>query len=133
MTNRREFLKQFGAASLVSLGVTPPNFLARAVAAAEAKTDERILVLVQLAGGNDGLNTVIPFGRDEYYKARPGVGIGKDAVLKLNSELGLHPAMTGFKALFDEGCLSVVQGVGYPHPDRSHFRSMDIWQSAKPE
>lgn len=133
MTSRREFLKQFGAASLVSLGATPPSFLARAAAANETKSDERILVLVQMAGGNDGLNTVVPFGRDEYYKARPGVGIAKNAVLKLNSELGLHPAMTGFKTLFDEGCLSIIQGVGYPHPDRSHFRSMDIWQSAKPE
>lgn len=133
MTNRREFLKRFGAASLVSLGATPPSFLARAAAATEAKPDERILVLVQMAGGNDGLNTVVPFGRDEYYKARPGVGIPKGAVLKLNGELGLHPAMDGFKKLFDEGWLSVVQGVGYPNPDRSHFRSMDIWQSAKPE
>lgn len=133
MTSRREFLKQFGAASLVSLGATPPSFLARAAAANETKSDERILVLVQMAGGNDGLNTVVPFGRDEYYKARPGVGIAKNAVLKLNSELGLHPAMTGFKTLFEEGCLSIIQGVGYPHPDRSHFRSMDIWQSAKPE
>lgn len=133
MTSRREFLKQFGAASLVSLGATPPSFLARAAAANETKSDERILVLVQMAGGNDGLNTVVPFGRDEYYKARPGVGIAKNTVLKLNSELGLHPAMTGFKTLFDEGCLSIIQGVGYPHPDRSHFRSMDIWQSAKPE
>ena len=75
MTSRREFLKQFGAASLVSLGATPPSFLARAAAANETKSDERILVLVQMAGGNDGLNTVVPFGRDEYYKARPGVGI----------------------------------------------------------
>ncbi|MBM3970983.1 MAG: DUF1501 domain-containing protein [Planctomycetes bacterium] len=133
MTTRREFLKQFGAASLVSLGAMPPSFLARAAAATEAKPDERILVLVQLAGGNDGLNTVVPFGRDEYYKARPGVGIGMDAVLKLNGELGLHPAMDGFQKLFDEGWLSVIQGVGYPNPDRSHFRSMDIWQSAKPE
>ncbi len=133
MTTRRDFLKQFGAASLVSLGAKPASFLARAAAATVAKPDERILVLVQLAGGNDGLNTVVPFGRAEYYKARPGVGIGKDTVLKLNDELGLHPAMAGFKQLFDEGWLSVIQGVGYPNPDRSHFRAMDIWQSAKPE
>jgi uncharacterized protein (DUF1501 family) len=133
MTTRREFLKQFGTACLVTLGATPPSFLARAAAAADAKPDERILVLVQMAGGNDGLNTVVPFGRSEYYKARPGIAIGKDAVLRLNGELGLHPAMDGFKKLFDDGWLSVVQGVGYPNPDRSHFRSMDIWQSAKPE
>lgn len=133
MTTRREFLKQFGAASLVSLGAAPPSFLARAAAATEAKPDERILVLVQLAGGNDGLNTVVPYGRDEYYKARPGIAIDRGAVLKLNDELGLHPAMEGFRKLFDEGWLSIIQGVGYPNPDRSHFRSMDIWQTAKPE
>ncbi len=134
MTSRREFMKQFGAASLVTFGVTPPTFLARAAAAAEASNnDGRILVLVQLAGGNDGLNTVVPNGRDEYYKARPGIAISRGEVLRLNDELGLHPAMTGFKSLFDDGWLSVVQGVGYPNPDRSHFRSMDIWQSARPE
>jgi uncharacterized protein (DUF1501 family) len=111
----------------------PPGFLARAAAATEAAKDERILVLVQMAGGNDGLNTVVPFGREEYYKVRPGIAIDRGAVLKLNDELGLHPAMTGFKKMFDEGWLNIVQGVGYPNPDRSHFRSMDIWQSAKPE
>jgi uncharacterized protein (DUF1501 family) len=133
MTTRREFLKHFGTASLVSLGAMPPGFLARAAAATEAAKDERILVLVQMAGGNDGLNTVVPFSREEYYKVRPGIAIDRGAVLKLNDELGLHPAMTGFKKMFDEGWLNIVQGVGYPNPDRSHFRSMDIWQSAKPE
>ena len=133
MTTRREFLKQVGAASLVSLGAMPPRFLAQAAAAEVKNNDGRILVLVQMAGGNDGLNTVVPHSRDEYLKARPGIAIPKSATLKLNDELGLHPAMTGFKELFDEGWLSVVQGVGYPNPDRSHFRSMDIWQSAKPE
>ncbi len=134
MTTRREFLKQFGAAGLVSLGAAPPAFLTRAAFAAEAAAnDGRILVLVQMAGGNDGLNTVVPYGRDEYYKARPGTAIDRGAVLKLNDELGLHPAMTGFRELFDESCLAIVQGVGYPNPDRSHFRSMDIWQSAQPE
>src|SRR5712691_11531352 len=133
MTTRREFLKQFGAGSLVTLGANPPSFLARAAAAEAKNNDGRILVLVQLAGGNDGLNTVVPHGHDEYYKARPGIGIPKETALKLNDELSLHPAMTGFRELFNEGWLSIVQGVGYPHPDRSHFRSMDIWQSAQPE
>lgn len=131
MTNRRDFLKHCGGAALLSLGATPTTFWQHAAVAAEqAANNDRVLVLIQMAGGNDGLNTVIPHGHDEYFKARPGIGIGKGALLKLNSELGLHPALTGFKSLFDEGSLGIIQGVGYPQPDRSHFRSMDIWQSA---
>jgi uncharacterized protein (DUF1501 family) len=140
-TNRRLFLQRLGAAGIVSLGISPPKFLSRAVWAAEAgenkppskQTGARILVLVQMAGGNDGLNTVIPHSDPEYYKARPGIGIPKPAVLKINDELGLHPQMTGFKELYDEGRLAIVQGIGYPNPDRSHFRSMDIWHSARPD
>lgn len=133
-TTRRLFLQQLGTAGIVSLAGLPPRFLCRAVQAAETPaTSGRILVLAQLAGGNDGLNTVVPYASPDYYKARPGIAIPKQAVLKLNDQLGLHPAMTGFKELYDEGWLTVVQGVGYPHPDRSHFRSMDIWQSARPE
>lgn len=132
MNSRRDFLQVTGSAGLVSLCGLPPEFLTRATAADE-KRGERVLVLIQLAGGNDGLNTVVPYGRDEYYKARPGIAIPRGQVLKLNDELGLHPAMTGFKELFDEGQLAIVQGVGYPSPDRSHFRSMDIWHSARPE
>lgn len=131
--NRREFLKQFGAAGVISLGVSAPRFLAQAVESSPVPTDQRVLVMVQLAGGNDGLNTLIPFGDDAYYKARPGIGIPKNQVLRINDQLGLHPRMTGMKELYDEGQLAIVQGVGYPHPDRSHFRSMDIWQSAQPE
>lgn len=133
MTSRRQFLQQVGAASLVTLGAAPARWMQAAAAAESTSNEGKILVLVQLAGGNDGLNTVVPHGRDEYYKARPGTGIPRGAVLKLNDELGLHPAMRGFKELFDEGSLGIVQGVGYPQPDRSHFRSMDIWQSARPE
>lgn len=134
MSTRRQFLKEFGAAGLISMGGLPPSFLTRAALAADAaSSDGRVLVLVQMAGGNDGLNTVVPHGHNEYYKARPGIAIPKGAELRLNDELGLHPAMTGFRDLFHEGWLSVIQGVGYPNPDRSHFRSMDIWQSAKPD
>jgi uncharacterized protein (DUF1501 family) len=136
-TNRRVFLKQLGTAGIVSLGISPPQFLARAAWALEEQKNKtasgRVLVLVQLAGGNDGLNTVIPHGDDEYYKARPGIGIPKPNVLKIDDSLGLHPQMTGFKELYDEGQLAIVQGVGYPNPDRSHFRSMDIWHSARPD
>jgi uncharacterized protein (DUF1501 family) len=136
-TNRRVFLKQLGTAGIVSLGIAPPAFLKRAAWAADEQNDTstsgRVLVLVQLAGGNDGLNTLIPHGDAEYYKARPGIGIPKANVLKIDEALGLHPQMTGYKELYDEGQLAIVQGVGYPNPDRSHFRSMDIWHSARPD
>lgn len=132
MTTRRRFIQQLSAAGIVSLGAAPPDFLLRASLASETKSTDRILVVVQLAGGNDGLNTVIPFHDLEYAKARPGIGIGSDRVLRMDSNVGLHPAMTGFRDLFEEGQLAVVQGVGYADPNRSHFRSMDIWHSARP-
>lgn len=135
-TTRRQFLQQLGAAGVVSLGAVPPAFLSRAARASEdsgSNPDKRILVLIQLAGGNDGLNTVILYQSEDYYKARPGIGIPRGNVLKMTDELGLHPAMEGFRQLYDDGVLAVVQGVGYANPDRSHFRSMDIWQSAYPE
>src|SRR6266404_5514617 len=98
-TNRRAFLQQLGAAGIVSLGISPPAFLSRAAWAADAQsknpTGGRVLVLVQMAGGNDGLNTVIPHGDPEYYKARPGIGIPAPAVLKIDDGLGFHPQMTG--------------------------------------
>jgi uncharacterized protein (DUF1501 family) len=111
----------------------PPEFLRRAALANEAHANhsgERILVVLELEGGNDGLNTVIPYANDEYYKARPGIAIAREAVLRLNDNLGLHPQLAGLRELFDNGMLAIVQGVGYPQQDRSHFRSMDIWQSA---
>ena len=135
MNSRRTFLKQMsatGAASLVALGTRLQTLFAHAAKTAAADPDGRILVLVQLAGGNDGLNTVIPFGNDKYHRLRPSLSFGKGEVLQLNDELGLHPEMNGFKELFDEGVLGIVQGVGYPNPNRSHFRSMDIWHTAKP-
>ncbi|GMV98494.1 MAG: DUF1501 domain-containing protein [Phycisphaerae bacterium] len=126
---RREFIA--GGTSLLASGLTLPAFLNRtAVAAARAKAGERILVVVQLTGGNDGLNTVIPCRDDEYHKARPTLAVPKDRVLRLDDDLGLHPDMTGLKKLFDAGRLCVVNNVGYPNPDRSHFRSMDIWHTA---
>jgi uncharacterized protein (DUF1501 family) len=133
---RRTFVQRLSASGLLAMGAMPPRFLCRAARAAEAgspNTTGRVLVLVQLEGGNDGLNTVIPFGDDAYYRARPGLGVSRETVLKLDDYHGLHPSLTGFKELFDEGALSILQGVGYPNPDRSHFRSMDIWHSARPE
>jgi uncharacterized protein (DUF1501 family) len=136
LIHRRSFLHASACAGLVSLGGVPPEFLRRAVWADDIharSANERILVILQLEGGNDGLNTVIPYKDDEYYKARPGIAVARDAVLKLNDHVGFHPQLTGFNELYNEGMLAIVQGVGYPQQDRSHFRSMDIWQSASLE
>lgn len=90
----------------------------------------KILVVVQLSGGNDGLNTVIPYRNDIYYRERPTIAIHPEKVLTLTDEIGLHPSMQPLKALYDDGLVTVINNVGYPNPDRSHFRSMDIWQTA---
>jgi uncharacterized protein (DUF1501 family) len=87
------------------------------------------LVIVQLSGGNDGLNTVVPFRNDIYYRERPSIAIAADKVLKINDEIGFNPALEKLKSLYDSGLVTVVNNVGYPNPDRSHFRSMDIWQT----
>ena len=92
--------------------------------------DGPILIVLQLAGGNDGMNTVIPYADDAYYRARPVIGIPKDNVIKINDYAGLNPKLAGLKGLYDEGHLSILQGVGYPNPNRSHFRSTEIWQTA---
>jgi uncharacterized protein (DUF1501 family) len=95
--------------------------------------DGNILVVLQLAGGNDGLNTVIPVGNDEYLKARPKIAIRDKAALRLDSKTGLHPALAGLSAAYQDGHLAVVQAVGYPNPNRSHFRSTEIWATATDE
>ena len=131
---RRQFLKtSLAGGSLVSLGSTVPAFLSRTAAAApEANRPgarDTIVVVVQLTGGNDGLNTVIPYTDPEYAKLRPTLRIPKDQVKKLDDAVGLHPAMERLAKLLDDRALAVVQGVGYPNPNQSHFRSMDIWQA----
>jgi uncharacterized protein (DUF1501 family) len=134
---RRDFLKSSLAAStLVSMGAsTVPGFLSRsAVAAAgSAKANERILVVVQLLGGNDGLNTVVPHGIDGYAKNRRALRLPAGQLHKVSKEIGLHPSMGQMAKLLEENRLSIVQGVGYPNPDRSHFRSMEIWETARLE
>ncbi|MBM3982604.1 MAG: DUF1501 domain-containing protein [Planctomycetes bacterium] len=136
MSNRRDFLKgTLGASSLLAVGGVVPEFLASAARAAEqgeAKKDT-VLVVIELTGGNDGLNTVVPYGDDEYAKARPTLAFAKKEVLKLDDYHGLHPRMQQMKQLYDQKKLAVIQGVGYPNPDRSHFESMDIWQLADPK
>jgi uncharacterized protein (DUF1501 family) len=91
-----------------------------------------VLVVVQMGGGNDGLNTIVPFAHDEYYRARPHLGVPQTQLLRLNDEVGLNPELKPLKALFDDGQLGIIQGVGYPNPNRSHFRSMEIWHTADP-
>jgi uncharacterized protein (DUF1501 family) len=131
-TTRRKFLQTtIGSSTLLSMGLTAPQFLTCGARAAETAPGEKVLVVVQLSGGNDGLNTVIPIADEAYAKNRIVLGIPKDQVLKIDEHFGLHPQMTGFRKLIDDGRLAIVQGVGYPNPDRSHFRSMDIWHTAK--
>ena len=125
--NRRIFLQR---SALTSAGVLfLPDTLLHAMTSG-AGTKAKKLVVIQLSGGNDSLNMVIPYKDKLYYKARPSLGIPQDEVLKASKYQGLHPAMNEFKTLYDEGRLSVINSVGYPDPNRSHFRSMDIWQSA---
>ncbi len=90
----------------------------------------KVLVVIQLSGGNDGLNTIIPITNDIYYRERPRLAIKSTEALKLSADAGLHPSLKGFKSMFDDGELAILNNVGYPNPDRSHFRSMDIWHSA---
>ena len=124
-----------------ALSWTVPAFLANTFSALQAEAadsatqiatgkDSTILVVLQMAGGNDGINTVVPYANDFYHRARPKIGLPAEQVLKFNDEIGFHGAMKGFKDLYDPGNLAVVQGVGYPNPNRSHFRSTEIWQTA---
>ncbi len=128
MLSRRRFLK---ATSLISMAPIVPGMLARAAQAAVAEPDARVLVVIQLDGGNDGLNTVVPYGDDEYGRNRDQLRLRTSELHKIDAHTGLHPSMGAVKKLFDQGQLAIVQGVGYPNPDRSHFRSMRIWQSAR--
>ncbi len=128
MFSRRDFLK---TSSLIALAPTVPGFLARAARAAQPDRDARVLVVVQLDGGNDGVNTVVPFADEGYAKYRKTLRLGRERLVKVNAEVGLHPALGGFGKLLEDGRLAVVQGVGYPNPNRSHFESMAIWHSAR--
>jgi uncharacterized protein (DUF1501 family) len=139
LQTRREFLRTTVLGSALSW--TVPAFLANTLTALQTEAadsatqittgkDATILVVLQMAGGNDGLNTVVPYANDFYHKARPRIGLNTQQVLDLNGEIGFHGSMKGFKDLYDAGNLAVVQGVGYPNPNRSHFRSTEIWQTA---
>lgn len=127
LIKRKEFL-QIG--SLASASLMMPKFLKAFEKKAMVPAGNKVMVVLQFSGGNDGLNTVIPIRNDIYYKSRPKLGIQKEQALQITDEAGLNPALPFFKELFDEGSLGIMNNVGYPNPDRSHFRSMDIWQSA---
>ncbi|MGH2349253.1 MAG: DUF1501 domain-containing protein [bacterium] len=140
---RREFLRK--GLTMVTVGVTAPAFITRTalamnnpwdvaqVTSQPGVPDDHILVVVQLGGGNDGLNTVIPLGNDAYYRARPNLAIPQKDILRVTDEMGFHPNLAAVKGLYDQGAMAIVQGVGYPNPSRSHFKSMEIWHTADPE
>lgn len=129
-STRRSFLKTAGCGSAVmTFGGIVPQFLQ--AAAHRAETPGRRLVVIEMAGGNDGLNSVIPWSDDEYRRQRPTLAIGESDILKVDDELGFHPALRGFADLLESGRLAVVQGVGYDNPNRSHFESMDIWHTCQ--
>jgi len=123
---RREFI-QIGSLATASFMV--PKFLKAFEKVDRVPPGNKVMVILQLSGGNDGLNMVIPFRNDIYYRERPRLGIEKTKALSLTDEVGLHPTLIGLKELYDNGSLGILNNVGYPNPDRSHFRSMDIWQT----
>ena len=138
MLSRRDFVK--GGVSLVSIGTTSASLLKGTLAFAQqnpaytnAALKGKILILIQLAGGNDGLATVIPIGDPAYRTARPNLAVPDDQVLPLESGVGLTPELTGLKGLWDQGKLAVIRGVGYPDQNYSHFKSMAIWEAGDPE
>lgn len=133
-TSRRNFLKQGVAAAALCLSWSDLCTLAARSAnlAPRVKGKSPVLVVVQLGGGNDGLNTVVPYGNGSYYDLRPNLALQANSILPLNGQIGLNPNMSGLADLYKAGKLAIVQAVGYPNPNRSHFRSMEIWQTAEP-
>lgn len=127
LIKRKEFLQ---VGSLATASFMLPKFLKAFEKPMMVPPGNKVVVVIQFSGGNDGLNTVIPVRNDIYYRERPKLGITKEKSLLLTDETALNPALETFKGLYDEGSLSILNSVGYPNPDRSHFRSMDIWHSA---
>jgi uncharacterized protein (DUF1501 family) len=127
-TSRRDLFRML---PVISLAPTVPAFIARLAWASAPQRDGRILVVIQLDGGNDGLNTVVPYGDEAYAKNRKTLKLASDRLIKVSAGIGLHPAMGQAGKLLESGQLGIVPGVGYPNPNRSHFASMAIWQTAR--
>lgn len=125
---------------MIAVGLVAPRWLSTVAHADVLRTaqgqriaKDTVLVVCQLSGGNDGLNTVVPYAEKIYYTMRPTLGIPEKDVLKLNDQLGLHPSLTGLHELYNQKKVAIINNVGYPQPNRSHFKSMEIWQSASPD
>lgn len=127
LIKRRQFIQ---TGSLATTTLMLPKFLKAFESPRLVPPGNKVLVVIQLSGGNDGLNTVVPINNDIYYRERPRLGIQRGSALGLTQDAGLNPALTAFKELYDDGSMAILNSVGYPNPDRSHFRSMDIWHSA---
>ena len=136
--SRRDFI--LSGLSAIGVGAALPLFLretelamaANAVAGLGQGNSDRILIVLELSGGNDGLNTVVPYANDEYYRARPTIAVSKSAVLRLSDEFGFHSNLLGFERMFKDGEMAVAHGCGYPNPSRSHFESMKFWHTGVP-
>lgn len=124
---RRDFIKRTGVITAGSLLI--PSFLRANMFSAKLLIGKKRLIVIQLSGGNDGLNTVIPHGLDDYYQNRKNIGVAADELLKIGDKFGFHPKLEGLRELYDKGMVSIINSVGYPNPNRSHFRSMDIWHT----
>jgi uncharacterized protein (DUF1501 family) len=131
LTRRRLLIRSLQGSSLLAVGGLAPRFLVETAAAAVVGR-ENVLVVLELTGGNDGLNTVVPWADDEYRKARPTLALSRQDVMTLDDRVGLNPGLRPWQRLVEQGQVAVVQGVGYPNPNRSHFESMDVWQSGDP-
>lgn len=134
ITRRQLLLGAAYGSAVVTVGFGDPGLFGRVLYAdgeGPFGRDGRSLVLLELAGGNDGLNTVVPHGDDRYYRSRPVLAVKRRDVLRLDDRFGLHPSLVGFSRLHDAGRAAIVHGVGYPNPNRSHFESMDIWHSGR--
>ena len=137
---RRMFLRQIAQSVGRVPSLNPLSFGPRIIDMASALSPEqtdgmknRTLVVVQLSGGNDGINTLVPYSQQAYYNARPTLALSKSDVLQLDGDVALHPGMTALQSLYNNNKVGIVQGVGYPNPNRSHYESMTIWQTASPD
>ena len=129
--DRRELLA--GMAGLSAMSMVPPAFAQAAQAAAtQAAASGKVLVILELSGGNDGLNTVVPYGDDAYYRQRPNIGIPKNELRIIDDHFGFNPGMAGFESLYKDGKMAIVHGCGYENPSYSHFTSMAYWHTAAP-